>query len=43
MTDSTQTSGDAEEREMKFCTICKKKGHYAQNHIDHPDIYGEIG
>ncbi|MEE9525063.1 MAG: hypothetical protein V3V78_00470 [Candidatus Woesearchaeota archaeon] len=39
---STTTSSEAEMADLWFCTICKKKGHTAIHHRQHPDIYGEM-
>ncbi len=34
----TTTSGEAELAELKFCTICKRKGHYAKEHKEWSEI-----
>ena len=38
----SQTNTTLADPRDKWCSICKKSGHIAQNHIDMPDIYGEI-
>ncbi|GAG15635.1 unnamed protein product [marine sediment metagenome] len=35
----TITSSEAEQAELWFCTICKKKGHTAKHHKLFPEIY----
>lgn len=35
------SSSSSEAKEDKFCSICKKKGHYAEHHNAMPEIYND--